>query len=132
MNLPVYSGSATPNMQEAPPAPCCLVSLYSSPCPDHNLVADVLYDMILERIGRYVKHSRAPAVTAGPRPRPRPPLPAAVRLLNVHVVQPGRLRQPPVGRSSCSASSSNGSNHSGTCNEITGCMTVRRRPWTTR
>uniref|UniRef100_A0A8D3D1F8 Ubiquitin carboxyl-terminal hydrolase n=1 Tax=Scophthalmus maximus TaxID=52904 RepID=A0A8D3D1F8_SCOMX len=78
MNLPVYfrerhskhAGSSTSTMLFGQPL---LITV-----PRHNLVADVLYDKILERIG------------------------------------------PLSDGASCSASSSNGSNHSGTCNETNG------------
>uniref|UniRef100_A0A4W6F6B4 Ubiquitin carboxyl-terminal hydrolase n=1 Tax=Lates calcarifer TaxID=8187 RepID=A0A4W6F6B4_LATCA len=78
MNLPVYfrerhskhAGSSTSTMLFGQPL---LITV-----PRHNLIADVLYDKILERIG------------------------------------------PLSDGASCSASSSNGSNHSGTCNESNG------------
>uniref|UniRef100_A0A665UW56 Ubiquitin carboxyl-terminal hydrolase n=1 Tax=Echeneis naucrates TaxID=173247 RepID=A0A665UW56_ECHNA len=78
MNLPVYfrerhskhAGSSTSTMLFGQPL---LITV-----PRHNLIADVLYDMILERIG------------------------------------------PLSDGASCSASSSNGSNYSGTCNETNG------------
>uniref|UniRef100_A0A669BTR4 Ubiquitin carboxyl-terminal hydrolase n=1 Tax=Oreochromis niloticus TaxID=8128 RepID=A0A669BTR4_ORENI len=78
MNLPVYfrerhskhAGSSTSTMLFGQPL---LITV-----PRHNLIADVLYDKILERIG------------------------------------------PLSDGASCSASSSNGSNHSGTCNETNG------------
>uniref|UniRef100_A0A669EDN6 Ubiquitin carboxyl-terminal hydrolase n=1 Tax=Oreochromis niloticus TaxID=8128 RepID=A0A669EDN6_ORENI len=58
MNLPVYfrerhskhAGSSTSTMLFGQPL---LITV-----PRHNLIADVLYDKILERIGRYVKHSQ--------------------------------------------------------------------------
>uniref|UniRef100_A0A665UXD4 Ubiquitin carboxyl-terminal hydrolase n=1 Tax=Echeneis naucrates TaxID=173247 RepID=A0A665UXD4_ECHNA len=61
MNLPVYfrerhskhAGSSTSTMLFGQPL---LITV-----PRHNLIADVLYDMILERIGRYVKHTQSPS-----------------------------------------------------------------------
>uniref|UniRef100_A0A671VQI5 Ubiquitin carboxyl-terminal hydrolase n=1 Tax=Sparus aurata TaxID=8175 RepID=A0A671VQI5_SPAAU len=60
MNLPVYfrerhskhAGSSTSTMLFGQPL---LITV-----PKHNLIADVLYDKILERIGRYVKHAQSP------------------------------------------------------------------------
>uniref|UniRef100_A0A7N6F868 Ubiquitin carboxyl-terminal hydrolase n=1 Tax=Anabas testudineus TaxID=64144 RepID=A0A7N6F868_ANATE len=60
MNLPVYfrerhskhGGSSTSTMLFGQPL---LITV-----PRHNLIADVLYDKILERIGRYVKHTQSP------------------------------------------------------------------------
>uniref|UniRef100_A0A665UWB3 Ubiquitin carboxyl-terminal hydrolase n=1 Tax=Echeneis naucrates TaxID=173247 RepID=A0A665UWB3_ECHNA len=84
MNLPVYfrerhskhAGSSTSTMLFGQPL---LITV-----PRHNLIADVLYDMILERIGL------------------------------------GGCGSPLSDGASCSASSSNGSNYSGTCNETNG------------
>uniref|UniRef100_A0AAQ5ZYN4 Ubiquitin carboxyl-terminal hydrolase n=1 Tax=Amphiprion ocellaris TaxID=80972 RepID=A0AAQ5ZYN4_AMPOC len=100
MNLPVYfrerhskhAGSSTSTMLFGQPL---LITV-----PRQNLIADVLYDKILERIGC----SQAPECSTSSS-------------LNASL---GGCGSPLSDGASCSASSSNGSNHSGTCNETNG------------
>ncbi|KAG7495009.1 ubiquitin carboxyl-terminal hydrolase 4 [Solea senegalensis] len=121
MNLPVYfrerhskhAANSTSTMLFGQPL---LITV-----PRHNLVADVLYEKILERIGRYVKlpqspgtESRASASVASCSQAPECSTSTSV---NAGLSGCG---SPLSDGASCSASSSNGSNHSGTCNETNG------------
>ncbi|TKS71677.1 Ubiquitin carboxyl-terminal hydrolase 4 [Collichthys lucidus] len=123
MNLPVYfrerhskhAGSSTSTMLFGQPL---LITV-----PRHNLIADVLYDKILERIGRYVKHSQSPnsesraSASATFASCSQTPECSTSSGLNASL---GGCRSPLSDGASCSASSSNGSNHSGNCNETNG------------
>ncbi|KAM4612632.1 ubiquitin carboxyl-terminal hydrolase 4 [Polymixia lowei] len=119
MNLPVYfrerhskqGGSSTGTMLFGQPL---LITV-----PRQNLVADVLYDKILERIGRYVKHSQSSSsesrASASASATFASCSQAAECSTSSSVSQSG-CGSPLSDGASCSASSSNSSNHSGTCN----------------
>uniref|UniRef100_G3N760 Ubiquitin carboxyl-terminal hydrolase n=1 Tax=Gasterosteus aculeatus aculeatus TaxID=481459 RepID=G3N760_GASAC len=157
MNLPVYfrerhskhAGSSSSTMLFGQPL---LVTV-----PRLNLTADILYDKILERIGRYVKQSQNPnsqsmatasasasastsasasasaSVSASASSSAPPSASASASATIASCSQApecstssgvnASLRgcgSPPSEGASCSASSSNGSNHSGTCRETNG------------
>ncbi|XP_035517129.1 ubiquitin carboxyl-terminal hydrolase 4 isoform X1 [Morone saxatilis] len=123
MNLPVYfrerhskhAGSSSSTMLFGQPL---LITV-----PRQNLIADILYDKILERIGRYVKHSQIPnsesraSASATFASCSQAPECSTSSSLNASL---GGCGSPLSDGASCSASSSNGSNHSGTCNETNG------------
>uniref|UniRef100_A0A3Q0T0G3 Ubiquitin carboxyl-terminal hydrolase 4 n=1 Tax=Amphilophus citrinellus TaxID=61819 RepID=A0A3Q0T0G3_AMPCI len=114
MNLPVYfrerhskhAGSSTSTMLFGQPL---LITV-----PRHNLIADVLYDKILERIGRYVKHSQSPSTesrasaSATLSSCSQAPECSTSSTLNASL---GGCGSPLSDGASCSASSSNGSLH---------------------
>ncbi|KAF3689814.1 Ubiquitin carboxyl-terminal hydrolase 4 [Channa argus] len=123
MNLPVYfrerhskhGGSSTSTMLFGQPL---LITV-----PRHNLIADVLYDKILERIGRYVKHTQSP--NSENRASASATFASCSQALECSTSSSlnaslGGCRSPLSDGASCSASSSNGSNHSGTCHETNG------------
>ncbi|KAG7215057.1 hypothetical protein INR49_022815 [Caranx melampygus] len=121
MNLPVYfrerhskhAGSSTSTMLFGQPL---LITV-----PRHNLVADVLYDMILERIGRYVKHSQSPSSDSRASASASASFASCSQAPECSTSSSlGGCGSPLSDGASCSASSSNGSNHSGTCNETNG------------
>lgn len=123
MNLPVYfrerhskhAGGSSSTMLFGQPL---LITV-----PRHNLIADVLYDKILERIGRYVKQVQSPSGEN------RAPASATFSSCSqatecstssgLNASLSGCASSLSDG-ASCSASSSNGSNHSGPCNETNG------------
>lgn len=119
MNLPVYfrerhskhGGGSTGTMLFGQPL---LITV-----PRQNLIADVLYDRILERIGRYVKPSQSPCsesrATASATFTSCSQA-AECSTSSGHNTNLGGCGSPLSDGASCSASSSNGSNHSGTCN----------------
>ncbi|XP_075893390.1 ubiquitin carboxyl-terminal hydrolase 4 [Nelusetta ayraudi] len=122
MNLPVYfrerhskhAGSSTSTMLFGQPL---LITV-----PKHNLRADVLYDRILERIGRYVKHSPSPnseSRASASATFASSSQAAECSSSGVSGSLAGCASPLSEGASHC-AGSSNGSNHSGTCNETNG------------
>ncbi|CAG5981457.1 unnamed protein product [Menidia menidia] len=123
MNLPVYFrerhskhvGSSTSTLLFGQPL---LITV-----PRQNLTADLLYDKILERIGRYVKHSQSP--NSESRASASATLSSCNQASECSTSSSvnaglGGCGSPPSDGASCSASSSNGSNHSGTCTEANG------------
>ncbi|XP_032370262.1 ubiquitin carboxyl-terminal hydrolase 4 [Etheostoma spectabile] len=125
MNLPVYFrerhskhvGSSTSTMLFGQPL---LLTV-----PRHNLIADILYDKILEKIGRYVKQSQSPhnesrasaSASATVASCSQAPECSTASSLNASL---GGSGSPLSEGASCSASFSNGNNHSGTCNKTNG------------
>ncbi|KAM9409777.1 ubiquitin carboxyl-terminal hydrolase 4 isoform 2-T2 [Pholidichthys leucotaenia] len=123
MNLPVYfrerlskhAGSSSSTILFGQPL---LITV-----PRHNLRAGVLYDKILERIGRYVKHTHSPSSES--RASASATLASCSQTpecstSSSHNPSLGGCGSPLSDGASCSASSSNGSNHSGTWNETNG------------
>ncbi|XP_061689922.1 ubiquitin carboxyl-terminal hydrolase 4 [Syngnathoides biaculeatus] len=123
MNLPVYfrerhskhAGISSSTMLFGQPL---LITV-----PRQNLIADVLYDKILQRIGRYVRlpqsigsESRASA-SATFASYSQVPECCTSSCANASL---GGCSSPLSEGASCSAISSNGSNHSGTCIETNG------------
>ncbi|XP_061778663.1 ubiquitin carboxyl-terminal hydrolase 4 isoform X2 [Nerophis ophidion] len=123
MNLPVYfrerhskqAGSSTSAMLFGQPL---LITV-----PKQNLVADILYDRILQRIGRYVKRpqcteseSRASASATFASCSQVPVCSTSSRAS----ASLGGCGSPLSDGPSCSASSNNGSNHSGPATETNG------------
>ncbi|XP_049588435.1 ubiquitin carboxyl-terminal hydrolase 4 isoform X2 [Syngnathus scovelli] len=121
MNLPVYfrerhskhAGSSSSNMLFGQPLVITV--------PRQNLIADVLYEKILQRIGRYVKlptsagtesRASASAASASCSQVPECSTSSSTSL--------GGCGSPSSDGATCSASSSNGTNHSGTCSETNG------------
>ncbi|XP_056131407.1 ubiquitin carboxyl-terminal hydrolase 4 isoform X2 [Lampris incognitus] len=127
MNLPIYfrerhskhGGGTTGTMLFGQPL---LITV-----PRQNLMADVLYEKILERIGRYVKHSPGPCLesrasaTATFASCRQTAECSTSSSLNANLSGCG---SPLSDRASCSTSSSNCSNHSGTCNGPNGLCDV--------
>uniref|UniRef100_H3DAV3 Ubiquitin carboxyl-terminal hydrolase n=1 Tax=Tetraodon nigroviridis TaxID=99883 RepID=H3DAV3_TETNG len=117
MNLPVYFrerhnkhvGSSTSTVLFGQPL---LITV-----PKHNLIADVLYDKILERIGRYVKRAQSPNSDSRAS--------ASASFASSSQAVQGCTSSGASGGShsdgaSCCAGSSNGSNHTGACSETNG------------
>uniref|UniRef100_A0A3B3H6I0 Ubiquitin carboxyl-terminal hydrolase 4 n=1 Tax=Oryzias latipes TaxID=8090 RepID=A0A3B3H6I0_ORYLA len=119
MNLPVYLRER----QSKHAASSSSTLLFGQPLlitvPRHNLTADVLYDKILERIGRYVKPSQSPNSESKAS--------ASATVTNCNQAPEsstasclGGCSSPLSDGASCSASSSNDSNHSGSGNKANG------------
>ncbi|KAM6981471.1 ubiquitin carboxyl-terminal hydrolase 4 [Aplochiton taeniatus] len=126
MNLPVYfrerhskhTGGSTGTMLFGQPL---LITV-----PRHNLVADTLYEKVLERIGRYVKRSQSPG-TEGKAPASASASASAASAScsqaaecstsSNHSASLSGCGSPLSDGASCSASSSSSRNgHSGSCN----------------
>ncbi|XP_062329027.1 ubiquitin carboxyl-terminal hydrolase 4 [Osmerus eperlanus] len=113
MNLPVYfrerhskhPGGSTGTMLFGQPL---LITV-----PRHNLVADTLYEKVLERIGRYVKRVASPGgegrASASASCSQASECSTVATATSNHNAGPAKCGSPPSG-------SSNGSSHAGTCN----------------
>ncbi|RVE73386.1 hypothetical protein OJAV_G00049000 [Oryzias javanicus] len=119
MNLPIYLRER----QSKHAASSTSTLLFGQPLlitvPRHNLTEDVLYDKILERIGRYVKHPQSPNSES------KASASATVSSCNQAPESsssscPGGCGSPLSDLASCSASSSNDSNHSRTGSKSNG------------
>ncbi|XP_011612065.2 ubiquitin carboxyl-terminal hydrolase 4 isoform X1 [Takifugu rubripes] len=117
MNLPVYFrerhskhiGSSTSTVLFGQPL---LITV-----PKHNLIADVLYDKILERIGRYVKHTQSP--NSDSRASASASFASSSQAAECSTSL-GASGSSLSDGASCCAGSSNGSNHTGACSETNG------------
>ncbi|XP_051563513.1 ubiquitin carboxyl-terminal hydrolase 4-like isoform X2 [Myxocyprinus asiaticus] len=119
MNLPVYfrerhskhSGGSSGAMLFGQPL---LITV-----PRHNLTVDALYDRVLERIGRYVKRSQGTIsesrASASATSSSSSQSPECIASVSSHSKGLSGCSSPVLDGASCSATS-NGSNHSGTCN----------------
>ncbi|XP_077582894.1 ubiquitin carboxyl-terminal hydrolase 4 isoform X1 [Stigmatopora nigra] len=120
MNLPVYfrerhskqAGSSSSNMLFGQPL---LV-----PVPRQNLIADVLYEKILQRIGRYVKQPQSGGNESRASASASFASCSQVRECSTSSGANASCSSPLSDGATCSASSSNGSNHSETCTETNG------------